>query len=349
MKNVFYFEHINNIGGVETMFWELAKKYRDRDIAVFYKTGSPDQINRLSQYIRVQQLGKEVIECDKAFFNYQLAIDKFKAKEYYQILHADYKQQKIKPHLDDRLTGYIAVSKTVAKSFKELTGIEPIICYNPITITKDDLRPVLHLISATRLTKEKGKWRMEELAKKLAKSGLLFEWDIYTNDTNAINLPGVNYRKPNLNIRPYIAKADVVVQLSDSEGWCYTINEALCLGTKVLATPCPSLKEMGGEDIIYLNFDLSNINEVIKKLSKLVEPVKTDFSPKKDCWDKLLAEGKSTYDISNLVMVQCSKRYFDKEFNKSINEYEKYWVSTDRAKILLAHECAVIYKGGLYD
>ena len=27
MKNAFYFQHINTIGGVETFFYELAKKY----------------------------------------------------------------------------------------------------------------------------------------------------------------------------------------------------------------------------------------------------------------------------------------------------------------------------------
>ena len=29
MKNVFYFHHLNVIGGVENMFYELGKKYKD--------------------------------------------------------------------------------------------------------------------------------------------------------------------------------------------------------------------------------------------------------------------------------------------------------------------------------
>ena len=28
-KNVFYFHHLNVIGGVENMFYELGKKYKD--------------------------------------------------------------------------------------------------------------------------------------------------------------------------------------------------------------------------------------------------------------------------------------------------------------------------------
>ena len=38
-NNVFYFNNINAIGGVETFFHYLAKKYYDYDIAVFYKKG----------------------------------------------------------------------------------------------------------------------------------------------------------------------------------------------------------------------------------------------------------------------------------------------------------------------
>ena len=32
MKNIFYFYNINSIGGVESMFYYLAKKYCDKDI-----------------------------------------------------------------------------------------------------------------------------------------------------------------------------------------------------------------------------------------------------------------------------------------------------------------------------
>jgi hypothetical protein len=28
-KNIFYFHHLNAIGGVENMFYELVKKYKD--------------------------------------------------------------------------------------------------------------------------------------------------------------------------------------------------------------------------------------------------------------------------------------------------------------------------------
>jgi hypothetical protein len=55
MQNVFYFDCINKIGGVETMFYEIAKKYNNWDITVYYAFGDPKQIERLSKFIRVKK------------------------------------------------------------------------------------------------------------------------------------------------------------------------------------------------------------------------------------------------------------------------------------------------------
>ena len=42
--NIFYFDRLNKIGGVETFFYEIAKKYCDNDITVFYSYGDLKQI-----------------------------------------------------------------------------------------------------------------------------------------------------------------------------------------------------------------------------------------------------------------------------------------------------------------
>ena len=56
MTNVFYFDQINSIGGIETFFYQLGKKYgKDYDITLFYRTGDAKQVQRLSQYIRVRK------------------------------------------------------------------------------------------------------------------------------------------------------------------------------------------------------------------------------------------------------------------------------------------------------
>ena len=66
MKNVFYFHHLNVIGGVENMFYELAKKYQNWDITIYYGSGNIEQINRLKKFVQVKkyQTG-EIIECEQ--------------------------------------------------------------------------------------------------------------------------------------------------------------------------------------------------------------------------------------------------------------------------------------------
>lgn len=346
-KNALYFQHINTIGGVETMFYELARKYRDWDITIFYCSGSDQQIARLRKYVRVVRIPEDVrngsvkISCEKVFFNYAMAINWFDFDESYQIIHADLRQQGIKANTDERLTGYIAVSQTVADSFEALTGIKPVVCYNPIEIDESDYPTRLNLISATRLTAEKGKDRMIRLARELNNRGILFRWDIFTNDFNEIKEPNVYYHEPKLNILPEIADADLLVQLSDSEGWCYSVNESLCIGTPVLATKCPSIYEMAGKTI-FLDFNFENIEEVIVRLKKLIEKkenlkkkYRIPYEPRTDIWNKLLVKGKSAYrkEQDMKYIVKATKEFekvTDSEVNRVRQQGEEFIVTQQR-------------------
>ena len=169
--NIFYFDRLNKIGGVETFFYEIAKKYCDNDITVFYSYGDLKQIQRLKKYIRVIKYTDQNIKCKKAFFNYSLKpIDKIEAERYYEIIHANYKDLGIHPNVHNKINEYIGVSQSVCNVFTELTGLPCTLCYNPITIEKP--KRVLYLISATRLTREKGKDRILKLAKALDNAGI---------------------------------------------------------------------------------------------------------------------------------------------------------------------------------
>lgn len=107
----------------------------------------------------------EHIKCKKAFFNYNTSIiDKIEADEYIELIHADYKNQKnVRPVIDKRITKYLGVSKQACKSFKELTGIDIELAYNPVVI--DVPKKPLKLISATRLTMEKRKRQNDTISK----------------------------------------------------------------------------------------------------------------------------------------------------------------------------------------
>ena len=338
MKNVFYFSLLNSIGGIETFFYYLAKKYKNWDITVYYKYGDPKQVKRLKQYVRVKQYSGEHIVCDKAFFNFNIdIIDNVEAKEYIQIAHGDYKSMGIKPNTHPRIDRYLGVSKQVCDTYKELTGYDTELVYNPIEIDKP--KKVLNLISATRLTAEKGKNRMIKLGQMLDAAGIPYIWTIFTDDVDAIENPNIAYMKPRLDIINYIANADYLVQLSDNEGYCYSVAEALSVGTPVIVTECPVFKEIGvnKSNGFILDFDLSNvpIDEIYKGLPEF------KYTPKKDTWDKILAKGKSTYEEekSKRYLVRATRYYLedgiiDSELGFIPQEGFEFTIDNDRLEIL---------------
>ena len=337
--NIFYFDRINKIGGVETFFFEIAKKYCDNDITIYYSIGDLKQIKRLKKYVRVKKYNGEYLECDKVFFNYSLKpIDNIKAKKYYEIIHANYKDLGVYPNVHDKIDEYIGVSQTVCDAFTELTGLPCTLCYNPITIEKPNR--VLNLISATRLTGEKGKDRILKLAEALDKAEIPFIWTIFTNDTKAIKHPRIIFMEPQLNIRDYIAKADYTVQLSDTEAYCYTMIESLALGIPVIVTPWKCLKELDIDERygFILPFDMKDIpvNDIYEKEFNF------KYEPKPDIWNELLEPGESTYPqeknakyIVEALKTYQNKNYKDAELGLIPSPGFRWTVTKDRLDLLL--------------
>ena len=205
------------------------------------------------------------------------------------------------------------------------------------------LKKILNLISATRLTYEKGKSRIEKLASMLDKANIPYLWLIFTDDTKAINNPNIIYMKPRLDIINYIANADYLVQLSDNEGYCYSVVESLCVGTPVIVTDMPVMKEIGVNKAngFILDFELNNVdlNAIYKGLPKF------EYKPKEDNYKKLLIKSKSDYEPNKKVKVKCIQDYYDIELNKEIRRDEEYIIDLSRAMYLEDEECVVMIDG----
>jgi len=355
MKNVFYFRVLNKIGGIETFFYYLAKKYTDWDITVYYSSGDAEQIKRLRKYIRVKQYNGEKIKCNRIFFNFNLdIINNVEADEYIQIAHGDYKAMGIKPNTSEKLTKYLGVSKQVCQTYKEVTGVETELVYNPIEI--DEPKKVLRLISATRLTKEKGKERIIKLAEILNKNNIPYIWTIFTDDIKVISNPNIIYMRPRLDIINYIADSDYLVQLSDNEGYCYSVIESLIVGTPVIVTKCPVFKELGvvnNKNGYILDFDMENIpiNDIYTKIPKF------EYNPPKDNWENLLVKGKSNYEEEQRMkyLVEATEKYektntSDSELSiKCEKRYipqkgERWEVNFDRKELLVEKGFVTVVK-----
>ena len=339
-ETVFYYSHIFRIGGVETFFYEIARKYKDRDLTLLYKSGDPEQLQRIAQYIRIRKWNGEKIQCRQAIFGYSFDLqdlDNIQAEEYIQIIHADFGalRKVIRPKVDKRFSRYIAVSENNAVTYKELTGIECEVCYNPITLDKP--QKVLHLLSATRLSPEKGFHRMQKLAKALDDAGVRYQWTIYTDSQLKIDSPNVLYAGTRLDIRDYVADADYLVQLSDTEGYPYSLLEALSLGTPVIVTDLPSNPDsqvVDGVNAIVLPFDMSEIpiDRIRKGLKKF------RYKPREDGWAEILTTAPSTWeeDRGKRVTVEAVCKYQDLELNRIFEKGETHECSWERAQDLKA-------------
>ena len=335
-KNVFYFTNINSIGGVETFYWYLAQKYHDRDIVIIYKTGDENQIQRLRKFVRVLQFTGQDIYCEKAFFNYTIdIIDHVHADEYYQLIHGDYTKFNITPYIPPKIDHFLGVSQLVCDTWEQVTGQHAEVAYNPIVIRKP--RKVLKLISATRLTREKGKDRMIQFADMLDKAQIPFVWTVFTDDPQVIPNPSVIFRKPKLDIIDYIADADYLVQLSDTEGYGFSVVEALTVGTPVIVTDCPVFKELGlvhGKNSFILPFDMSDvpITDIYKGLPKF------DYKPIEDRWGEILAKGENSYekDLKTIVEIVVTKEYIDMQLNRKCFAGDVIKVSKVRAEYIIS-------------
>lgn len=324
--NIFYFNNLNKIGGTETFLYYIAKKYKKYDITVFYKTGDIDQVNRLKKYVRTIKYNGNNIECEKAFFNYRPdIIDKIKSKKNIQVIHANYKAQNKPAPVNNLIDEYIGVSQEVCDAFKELSGKDIKLCYNPISI--DEPEKVLFLCSATRLSKEKGVEELKKLGKILDSKGIKYIWFIFTNNfqkVQELNNPNIIALEPRLDITSYIKRCDFLVQLSH-EAYGYSIVESLTVGTPVIVLDIPVFNELNINETnsIKLKKDFDDIDRDL-----LLKEYKFTYEAPKDIWDELLVKKKSTYkeELNMKVRVKCIRNYYDMETNerKVVSEFERY-------------------------
>lgn len=334
-ENILYVRDISEIGGVESFVWEMVKKYHNLDIAVVYKQININQLRRLSKYCKCYRHFNERIECKVAIINYDTSIiDYIDKGDIYQVIHGDYANEAYhcKPPTDPRIKEYIAITKHIEESFKKLTGCQNVrLSYNPLTIEHEDY---LTLVSATRLSKVKGKDRMQKLADALDREGVKYIWYIFTTDRDEIKNDNVIYMKPRLDVDKWIEKADYLIQLSDTEACSYSINEALYRNIPVIVTPLPYLDEIGvkdGKNAYILEFNCSNVNEIAKKINK--KPI-FEFTQLKDDYKNILQKSKRIIDKGK-VSVYIKVGYTDMELERFINIGEVLDVKPSRADVLV--------------
>lgn len=351
--NIFYVRDIHKIGGVETFVYELAKKYKDYDIAVVCKNIAPEQRKRLKKNCKVYVHKNEKINCKVIITNWDTSIYDYvneNAKKY-TVLHTDYSNPTEKLGLPkDKLDiTYIGITNSSKKAFEEITGIDrTILCRNPYELEED--KPILTLLSATRLSAIKGGDRMLKLADTLESLEINFIWYVITTDeykNNPIwNNKNVVHIPNRLDVGSFMKKADWYVQLSICEGDSYSLKEALYRGLPIVVCDLPYFKEIGikdNENALFYNADNSNVVDVAERMR---DPLKFKFKKIEDGYMNIIDKTKSYYkeEEEMKAKVKCimPRGYNDLELKRKINCGEEYIVEKERAEYLAENNAVEI-------
>ena len=243
------------------------------------------------------------------------------------MVHADYiraKEVGFTYNKWHKTTEHVGVSNHVCKIFKQLFPKEKITRIYNILDDVQETEPILKLISATRVSKEKGYDRMLKLAQELKKAKVKFRWTIFTDlnlyGQKPFNMEEIVYMKPSHDFWDYIVEADYGVQLSDTEGYSYFVNECLEYGTPVICTDFPSVYESieDGKNGYLLDMQLSNLD-----IDKIINKIPKEFKYKEKCkeedWIKLL-DKKAKERKKEMYKVIAKQDYTDKR-PELIEEY----------------------------
>lgn len=309
-KNIIiYHNNPLKFGGIDTFNYNFCKQMSDKyNILFLYKDGNLETINRLKKLnISVEKYkeSKKYI-CDicllaSAWGGYPESVIA-KSGRYIQMVHADYIRAKETGFIYEKwhkTTEHVAVGRHVTSVFKKLYPKEKVTTIYNILDDKQETHHILKLISATRVSKEKGYDRMLKLAQFLKKNNIKFRWIIFTDlqlyNQKPFDMEEFIYMKPSHDIFDYIVEADYGVQLSDTEGYCYFVNECLQYGTPVISTNYPSIYESveDGKNGYLLDMDLSNLD-----INKIVNCIPENFTYKEKC---------TTQDWINFFSLKNSK------------------------------------------
>ena len=347
---IIYHDYMHCIGGIESWIYYLSEHlYKYYDITFLFNCGSIEQIKRINKYIKVEHIDRnKIYDCDVFLIasNWTEFPQNIKYKKCIAVVHSDYKYYK--EHLKNsvalqkKANEYVCVSQKASDSLKELFDNPGIVIEN-ILGNKVKTNKILHLVSFTRLSEEKGYSRMCKFVKILKDNNIKFDWKIFSDiegkNLNKLDCPEVIFMKPTLDIYDYIVDADYLVQLSDTEAFCYSVHEALQYGTPVIVTDIDVFKDIvvNGYNGYKFNLDMSNIDNDM--LDNIINHIPNDFvynerfEELKEKWFEVLGEPVEINEInedneddgecknninSPTVAVEIIDYYYDKKLKKNM-------------------------------
>lgn len=331
---VLFINTLHVVGGIETFIYNFARLLKDYyDIALLVNNIPDNQYEHIASQIQVIKGIKAPIVCDTLIVLRILDTlpQNVIAKQTVRMCHAC----RTNPawHILQDCDHIVNVSQISKDSFGK-DAENGIVIHNPFFTEK---KKALFLISATRIPapdKGNNERRMMKLCQMFQDADIPFLW-LNFSDGKLDNAPEGFYNMGlKTDIQPYIAKADYLVQLSDSEGYSYSVLEALTNNTAVIATPFPSAAESGivdGFNGYIVPFDMSFDVNMLLNVPQFTDNRTNDDVLQK--WRSLLGDTvpNHIYDPANRVRIRALREYKDTALNRYIQMHQVYEVTPERA------------------
>ncbi len=345
--NIYYKRNLDEIGGIETMTYNLAVKYQDRDILFLSEHIHPRQLPRLLKVATVEKYDpKRTYRCRNCFLTFENEVPKnIIAERYIRMAHNNHVILKedgyVLPDDFDQTENY-GVSKDACRAMEQLTGKKCGYCPNPYLPIK--VTPLLKLVSPQRWSPEKGIDRIEKMARMLRQKGIPFIWYIVTNNRNGVEklgIPELVHVPADLDVTPWISDADYLVLLSKLEGSPMAPQEALMLGKPLIVTKLGWVEDLGLDERhgFFVKEDLSDLD--VEEIYQRKGTFSFNWSPPEDRWGELLLEGK--IERKSKPMKLYRMKATDESYNKGVivmelgriaEEGEEFETTEDRIEVL---------------
>lgn len=320
-----YQKYVSKIGGIETFLYNFFLLLHDKyDITFVYEECDSDQLLRYMRYVKCVRDNGQRYVCSKYICasNQKNIADRVYSSEnfYGMMIHADFDAMGWTYKSHKKTTINIAVSELAKKGIEKQSDLPCIVIYNLLELNEP--KKVVHFISATRMSKEKGEDVIRAFDKRLYELGKLYTFDVYTD-----NLPSqdgccnLRFKPSTLDVESYVCNADYYFDSSSTESYGYSDVLALSHGIPLVAIDKPIFEEIGVEDgknAYILKPDLSNMDEVIEKIYAN-EKLKFEYAKKdnKQQWIDLLGDmpklSDYKYGDNSRCVVECIITFTDTE------------------------------------
>lgn len=302
-KIVVYTSRLFIVGGIETAIYNIAKTFPNYDITFIFGEGDIEQLLRVAQYRPVKLDDGSDIDCDVFIAMGYDGLNRIKgnitAEKIYHQIHADwsvlrdkglYKDYKIET---DGIDKFLAVSETAQKGLKKAFGLDSVVV--PNILAKQDYGDFRIFLTLSRLEAEKGGNILLRMLERFKMANKHFVWIICGGGSEQSKIIRALASNRNVILLPsaienewLLPKVDYLVQTSYTESYCYSIHQALAVGTPVISTRIPEAEKVikENENGYLVKFDLSDLDidkvfakrPVFEATSEKVEPV----------WNKVL-------------------------------------------------------------